>query len=219
MITRWGQRGSSLCAYERRRSPRSRPPSHVGDFHVSLSRTPHLRLSFSLCTELRPRACGGPEAGSCAVEAGPDSGPVAARPGFRRVEAGPGSRRVETRHGPRVGPAEARSGRGKANSCARTGWTEADRGAATQLCQSGRCRTQSCLRRHQATGQRGHRQSRAEAQHVGVPASEFKPQPKVTPSKPPPPPTSVGSVQPSKLNPTGSPEVQKGINNYKRPGT
>jgi hypothetical protein len=54
---------------------------------------------------------------------------------------------------------------------------------------------------------------------VGVPASEFKPQPKVTPSKPPPPPTSVGSVQPSKLNPTGSPEVQKGINNYKRPGT
>jgi hypothetical protein len=54
---------------------------------------------------------------------------------------------------------------------------------------------------------------------VGVPASDFKPQAKVTPSKPPPSPTPVGSAQPSKLNPTGSPEVQKGINNYKRPGT
>ena len=47
---------------------------------------------------------------------------------------------------------------------------------------------------------------------VGVPTSQFKPQVHVTASKPPPPP-------PRNLNPTGDPAVQKGINNYKRPGT
>jgi len=54
---------------------------------------------------------------------------------------------------------------------------------------------------------------------VGVPVREFKPTPKVAPSKPLPSPMPVGSVQPSKLNPTGSREVQKGIDSYKRPGT
>jgi hypothetical protein len=54
---------------------------------------------------------------------------------------------------------------------------------------------------------------------VGVPVSQFKPSPNVTPSKPPPSPTPVGSVQPSKLNPTGNADVQRGINGYKRPGT
>lgn len=47
---------------------------------------------------------------------------------------------------------------------------------------------------------------------VGVPTSQFKPQVHMTASKPPPPP-------PRNLNPTGDPAVQKGINNYKRPGT
>ncbi len=47
---------------------------------------------------------------------------------------------------------------------------------------------------------------------VGVPTSQFKPQVHVTAAKPPPPP-------PRNLNPTGDPAVQKGINNYKRPGT
>ncbi len=47
---------------------------------------------------------------------------------------------------------------------------------------------------------------------VGVPVSQFKPQVHVTAAKPPPPP-------PRNLNPTGDPAVQKGINNYKRPGT
>jgi hypothetical protein len=54
---------------------------------------------------------------------------------------------------------------------------------------------------------------------VGVPASQFKPVVHVTPAKPPPAPTLVGSVPRSKLNPTGDPQVQKGINNYRRPGT
>jgi hypothetical protein len=47
---------------------------------------------------------------------------------------------------------------------------------------------------------------------VGVPTSQFKPQVRVTASKPPPAP-------PRNLNPTGDPAVQKGIDNYKRPGT
>jgi hypothetical protein len=54
---------------------------------------------------------------------------------------------------------------------------------------------------------------------VGVPTSQFKPAVHVTPSKPPPSPTPAGSVTPSKLNPNGSPEVQKGLDSYKRPGT
>jgi len=54
---------------------------------------------------------------------------------------------------------------------------------------------------------------------VGVPASQFKPVVHVTPAKPPPAPTLVGSVPRSKLNPTGDPQVQKGIKNYRRPGT
>jgi hypothetical protein len=54
---------------------------------------------------------------------------------------------------------------------------------------------------------------------VGVAASQFKPVVRVSPAKPPPPPTLAGSVPRSKLNPTGDAQVQKGLNNYRRPGT
>jgi len=45
---------------------------------------------------------------------------------------------------------------------------------------------------------------------VGKPASEFRPQVKMAPSKTPPPP-------PRNLNPTGDKSVQKGIDSYKKP--
>jgi hypothetical protein len=47
---------------------------------------------------------------------------------------------------------------------------------------------------------------------VGRPVSEFKPQVRVTPSQAPPAPAR-------NLNPTGDKAVQKGIDNYKKPGT
>lgn len=47
---------------------------------------------------------------------------------------------------------------------------------------------------------------------VGQPVTDYKPQPRLTPAKPPPPP-------PRNLNPTGDKKVQAGIDRYKKPGT
>ncbi|HLK84810.1 MAG TPA: hypothetical protein VKT99_25405 [Xanthobacteraceae bacterium] len=46
---------------------------------------------------------------------------------------------------------------------------------------------------------------------VGVPTSQFKPTVHIAPAKPPP--------VPRRLNPTGDPDVQRGIDSYRRPGT
>jgi hypothetical protein len=57
---------------------------------------------------------------------------------------------------------------------------------------------------------------------VGVPVNQFKPQPHVTPAKPPPAPTSARNansriVDGRELNPNYDSRVARGIDSYKRP--